>query len=227
MEKTNTATVSIEDLLAKPSSELTNAELKAVMDHREKHDKKKEEAARKEYQKDKEDFITYLAGAFQEQKEVLTGIKETAIKTTQELLKRIYEINGKELKTQKTFAIKDEKDTMKVVLDTQERFEFTEEAQVHINAIKELFKAKFEDRNKGFYNLLDSILMRNSKGDYDAKLLTKAKSEVKKLEDEALILEFDKLQDCLRVVGSATYLRVYAKNATNKWEDISLNFSSL
>ena len=227
MEKTITATASIEDLLAKPSAELTNAELKLVMDHRQKSELQKEENDRKEYEVDKQNFIKDLAGAFQEQKEVLTGIKNTAIGKMEDLHKRIYQLNGKEAKDQQKFSIKDEKDTFKVELQFQDRFEFTEEAQVHINAIKDIFKEKFENRNKGFYSLFESILLKNTQGDYDAKLLTKARTEVKKLGNEELITEFDKLQDCLRVTGTATYLRVYEKNKNNKWEAISINFSSL
>lgn len=227
MEKTITATASIEDLLAKPSAELTNAELKLVMDHRQKSELQKEENDRKEYEVDKQNFIKDLAGAFQEQKEVLTGIKNTAIGKMEDLHKRIYQLNGKEAKDQQKFSIKDEKDTFKVELQFQDRFEFTEEAQVHINAIKDIFKEKFENRNKGFYSLFESILLKNTQGDYDAKLLTKARTEVKKLGNEELITEFNNLQDCLRVTGTATYLRVYEKNKNNKWEAISINFSSL
>ena len=69
--------------------------------------------------------------------------------------------------------------------------------------------------------------MKNTKGDYDPKLLAKARAEVRKLDDTALIEEFDKLSDCLTVVGSAIYVRVYERDEQKKWKDISLNFSSI
>lgn len=217
----------IEELLQKPIGELSPEQLNEVMAHRQAEEKKKTEKAKEAYETDKQEFINDIVAAFKEQAEKLKGIKERGIGKGKELFERIYQINGKEAKEQKSFQIKDKEDKYKVVLDTQERFEFTEEAQVHINAIKDLFKAKFEDRNKGFYNILDNILMRNTKGDYDPKLLTKARIEVKKLGDEALITEFDKLQDCMRVVGTSTYIRVYERGEDKKWRDISLNFSSI
>ena len=39
--------------------------------------------------------------------------------------------------------------------------------------------------------------------------------------------EIEKLDSCQRVVGSSLYCRFYEKNERNKWQDISLNFSSL
>ena len=217
----------IEELMKKPATELTDQELQAVMDHKTKEKKRQWEKAREDYEADKNEFVNSLCAAFLEQSEILKGIKERAIGKAQELQKKLYEINGKEFKEQKSFQIKDKEDRRRVVLETQERFEFTEEAQIHINSIKELFKAKFESRNKGFYNLLDSILMKNTKGDYDPKLLAKARAEVRKLDDTALIEEFDKLSDCLTVVGSAIYVRVYERDEQKKWKDISLNFSSI
>ncbi|SDE73436.1 DUF3164 family protein [Riemerella columbipharyngis] len=220
--------MSLVELLNKPIAELSSAELEQVMAHKRAEERKALDTAREAYQQDKEAYIGQLLDAFKEQAETLKKIKGIAINEGLALNNRIYEINGKTPKEdQKTFTIKNEDDTARVVIDRQERFEFTEEAQVHITAIKDLFKEKFEQRNKGFYALLDSILMRNSKGDYDAKLLTKARLQVRKIGDEALISEFDKLQDCMRVVGTSTYIRVYERDENKKWRDISLNFSSI
>lgn len=219
--------MNIEELLKMPASDLSDDQMKAVMDHKTKEKRRAFDKAREDYESQKNEFVNSIKDAFQEQAEVLKQIKLRAIGKAQDLQKQIYAINGKEAKEQKSFQIKNKEDTCKVVLETQDRFEFTEEAQIHIDSIKEQFKEKFASRNKGFYNLLDSILMRNTKGDYDPKLLAKARTEVRKLDDTVLIEEFDKLSNCLRVTGSAIYCRVYEKDEHKKWKDISLNFSSL
>lgn len=219
--------MNIEEILKKPAAELTAEEFDAIAKHRKETARTEEEKARKTYEADKDEFITDIVSAFQEQAEKLKGIKERAIGKGNELRERLYRMNGKEPKDQKSFQLKDREDKYKVVIESQERFEFTEEAQVHINAIKELFREKFAGRNKAFFGLFERILMRNSNGDYDAKLLAKARAEVRKIGDDDLQAEFDKLQDCLRVVGSQTYCRVYIKNEQKKWQDVSLNFSAL
>ena len=138
----------------------------------------------------------------------------------------MYEIENKAVKDAKSFKLENE--TVRLMVEEKELFSFTDEAIVHINSIRDIFRKKFEGRNKAFYNLLDGILMKNSKGEYDPKLLTKARKQVKEIGDEELISEFDKLTDCQKVVGSAKYIRVYTKDAeTKKWNDITLNFSSL
>ena len=136
-----------------------------------------------------------------------------------------YQLEDKAVKEAKSFELKN--DNVKIVVENQDKFDFNDNAIVHINAIKDIFREKFEARNKGFYNLLDSILMKNSKGEYDAKLLNKARRQAKELGDEALMNEFDKLNDCLVVVGTAKYVRVYTKDDKNRWKDVSLSFSSL
>jgi len=136
-------------------------------------------------------------------------------------------VQGKEPKEQKSITQKSECGNFKVVAERQDRMEFTDEAQVHIEAIQDFLKSKFETRNKGLYNFLDSILMKNGKGDYDPKLLAKSKREATKLGYEELISHLDKLQDCQVVTGTAMYCRAYYKDEKGKWKDIVMQFSSL
>jgi hypothetical protein len=208
----------------KPAAEMTTAELEELLASKKAEANKEAERRKNDYLKNKNNFLDDLLASFNHYRDGLTDLKKSAINHSENFNRLKYEIDGKSLPNYKSFELKNEK--VKVVVDEQERFDFTDEAVVHINAIKEIFKAKFEERNKGMYALLDSILMRNSKGDYDAKLLAKARGQVKKIGDEALTAEFDKLQDCLIVVGTRKYIRVYVRE-DNQWQDVSLNFSSL
>jgi len=139
----------------------------------------------------------------------------------------MYEINDKEAPEVNTFSRISNDQKLKITVDRQDKMKFTDEASVHINAIKDIFKDKFEDRNKGMYKILDGLLIKGSKGEYDPKLLAKARRQVRELGDENLIAEFDKLDGCQIVEGTSLYCRAYIKNEHGKWEDVSLNFSSL
>lgn len=211
--------------VTKPVSELTAAELKALLKQKEADEIKQQNQRKEAYAKDKQSFLNEVLNRFKEVNEILSTLKAETITHAENFNALKYEIDGKPVKEAKSFELKNEH--IKIVVETQERFDFNDEAVVHIGAIKDIFREKFENRNKGFYNLLDGILMKNSKGEYDAKLLTKARKQVRELGDENLINEFDKLNDCLIVVGSAKYARVYTKDDKNRWKDISLNFSSL
>lgn len=208
-------------------SKLSAKDLKAELERREKAEKQKAEQEKKAYETDNEDFIEQFVSKARQLHNELEGFKKSCIAEANKLYIRMYQLDGKEPKEVKTFSRINKANTMKVTVDMQERFAFTDEAEVHINAIQEIFKNKFEDRNKGFYRVWEKTMMRNSKGEFDPKLLAKARAEVRQLGDTDLINEFDKLDECQTVIGSSLYCRFYIKDDKNKWQDVSLNFSSL
>ena len=209
----------------KPLSEYTAAELKELAKQKEAAEQEKQIKRKKAYDTDKENFLNEVATKFKELQSILSDVKNDTITHSENFNALKYELEDKAVKEAKSFELKN--DNVKIVVENQDKFDFNDTAIVHINAIKDIFREKFEARNKGFYNLLDSILMKNSKGEYDAKLLNKARRQAKELGDEALMNEFDKLNDCLVVVGTAKYVRVYTKDDKNRWKDVSLSFSSL
>jgi hypothetical protein len=211
--------------ITKPITDMSAAEIKEFLKQKETAEQSQQIQRKKAYEIDKENFLNEVSTKFKEVQSILSDVKNDTISHSENFNKLKYELEGKAVKEAKSFELKNE--NVKIVVENQDKFDFNDNAIVHINAIKDIFREKFEARNKGFYNLLDSILMKNSKGEYDAKLLNKARRQAKELGDEALMLEFDKLNDCLVVVGSAKYVRVYIKDDKNRWKDVSLSFSSL
>ncbi|WP_312311003.1 DUF3164 family protein [Empedobacter brevis] len=212
-------------IMNKPASEMSLDELLALADTKRAEIEKEAVKAKNQYLKDKSNYLQEIANRRFDIQQKMTELKQFEFENAEKFNILKYELDGKIVKEAKSFELKSE--TIKQVIENQDRFDFTDEAIVHIEAIKAILKEKFEGRNKGMYDLLDTILMRNTKGDYDAKLLTKARAQVKKLGDQRLIDEFEKLTDCLQVVGTVKYSRVYVKNEKGGWSDISLNFSSL
>jgi len=212
----------------KTLDQMSDAELSAEMEIRGKKQKAARIAARAKFEADNDDFLLHTSRKFLQLRGELRELKAYTLAEANHLYERMYTMNDKTPRETKSFTLKNKADTVKLTVDRQERFEFTGEAMVHINAIKEIFKEKFAKRNRGLYEILDGLLIKGSKGEYDPKLLAKARSQVRKLGDEILINEFDKLDDCQRVTGTALYCRLYVKNiTTKKWEDVSLQFSAL
>jgi hypothetical protein len=207
-------------------NEMSVEELFAFANKKKAEQLKKNTERKQAYYSDKNNFLDAVVSKYQEVQSVLKELKTTIIHEAENFNKLMYEIEGKPVKETKSFKLENE--TVRLMVEEKELFSFADEAIVHINSIRDIFRKKFEGRNKAFYNLLDGILMKNSKGEYDPKLLTKARRQVREIGDDELINEFDKLIDCQKVVGSAKYIRVYTKdNDTKKWNDITLNFSSL
>lgn len=213
-------------IMNKPASEMSVDELLALANQKQEAELKQAKQRKDAYFADKNNFLNDVVSKYQEVQDILKSLKKEAITHAENFNRLMYEIENKAVKDAKSFKLENE--TVRLMVEEKELFSFTDEAIVHINSIRDIFRKKFEGRNKAFYNLLDGILMKNSKGEYDPKLLTKARRQVKEIGDEELISEFDKLTDCQKVVGSAKYIRVYTKDAeTKKWNDITLNFSSL
>lgn len=208
-------------------TKLSAKELKAELERREQAEKKEQQKAVADYELDKEAYLQHQASKFQQLHNELKELKEYSIAEANKLYERMYKIKGKEPKEVNSFTLKNNADTIKVTVDRQERFEFTDEAMVHINAIRDIFKNKFAERNKGLYSILDGLLIKNSKMEYDPKLLAKARRQVRELGDQNLIDEFDKLDECQKVTGSSLYCRLHVRDDKGKWKDVSLQFSSL
>lgn len=206
---------------------LSREELQAELDRRAKAKETAQKKAEKDYEADKEAYLEHQAAKFKQLHKAMAELKEHAIKEANKLYDRMYEVKGKEPKAVNSFTLKNKADTVKVTVDRQERFEFTDEAMVHINAIRDIFKSKFEERNKGLYKILDGLLIKNSKMEYDPKLLAKARRQVRELGDKNLINEFDKLDECQKVTRSSLYCRLHVRDDNKKWQDVSLQFSSL
>ncbi|MDB0603156.1 DUF3164 family protein [Tenacibaculum maritimum] len=208
-------------------STLSEKDLQAEIQRRKSEALKTASKVRKELEADTDAFCEQTASKFLQLSSELKEVKDFTIVEANKLYKRMYAMNGKEPKEVKSFSRKSSDGKIMVTVDYQERFEFTDEATVHINAIKDIFKKKFSDRNKGLYNILDGLLIKGTKGDYDPKLLAKARKQVRELGDENLIAEFDKLDDCQRVYGTSKYCRVKVKDDNGKWKDVNVQFSSL
>lgn len=202
-------------------------QIKAYLADQESQEKAKKEKEYKGFINDQDDFIETAVTSFKTSHNELKQLKAFTIDRATQLYQKMWTLKGKMPKDVKSFQLVDKANKLKIVIERAERFKFTEEATVHIHSIKDIFKSKFEERNKGFYAVLDGILMRNSKGEYDAKLLAKARQQIKKLGDPQLIKEFEALEQCQMVESTATYARAYFKNESGKWEDINVQFSSL
>ena len=215
------------EAITQDPTKMTAAQLRELANQMEAQAKAAEQKEQRKLEQDRTDFLKATISKFLSVQNELKALKEFTIKEGNNLDARMWEINDRERPERNKFTIKDENDRYKVTIDQQERFEFTEEATVHITEIKEIFHNKFSERNKGLYNILEGLLIKGSKQEYDPKMLAKARRQVRELGDERLIQLFDNLDECQRVVGTSLYCRAYRRGENNKWEDISLQFSSL
>lgn len=208
-------------------STLTAEELQAEIERRKTAEQDAKIKEKKAFDSNKEAFLTHTSGKFNQLQAELRQLKDFTISKANELYEQMYRMEGKEPREVQSFQMKNKADTIKVVVDRQQILEFNENAEVHINAIKDIFQAKFESRNKSMYGYINDILIKNSKGDYDPRLITKVRQRASEEGHADILAELEKLEACRRVTGTALYCRCYIRNDKKKWQDITLQFSAL
>jgi hypothetical protein len=212
-------------------AELTEEQLQhleAQIEAKKQAKKREIEKAEIKWQKDVDDLVNFNCIKFQQMSEKLRKLKHTTIAQANELYERMFTIRGKEIKEQKSFSFKNTEGDLQIEVSRPDRIELSPQADVHITAIKEIFKAKYGKLNQGMYNIIDTLLSRNGQGDYDPKMLAKVRKHIYEQNSQELVNEFEALTQCQVITGSALYVRASALNKeTQKWESINLQFSSL
>lgn len=208
--------------------ELSAKQLREMLAKKEAEERSDMLQRQRDYEREKEAFVIDAVAKFKDFNEALSIFKSYLLKRGNELHDKMWEVYGKEAKDLKQFSLQNSDKNLKLVIERQEKLQFDESAEVAIGIIKDVLKSKFEGRNKAMYNIIDGVLMKNKKGDYDERLVTK----LRKYEGDVNSEEFSKALDILaksyNTTGSSTYARAYILNEANsKMEDVCIQFSSL
>ena len=183
---------------------LSVEELEAALAARKQLDFENEEKRKSELVTAENLLVNSIVDEYAQQSENLKALKELQAESIIQHNKKLHESLGKEPKEAKQITLSTDNGKRKVELVYSDQLGFNSEAPIHIEAIKDILKEKFKDVEAGYYDFLDGILIKNTKGDYDPRLLTKARQKASKLQNSAALLEeFDKLEKCRIVVGKS------------------------
>lgn len=185
-------------------------------------------AKRKEYDKLRDTYIDTVFGKMQELSEQLNGFKSESVKLGIELHTKMYEAYGRIPKDGiYSYTLTSADGMRKVMIERQWRCEYDETAEVAIGKIKEVLHDKFANRNNAMYGMLERVLLRNNKGDYDERLVAKLRAEEDKVNDPRFGEALTMLAQAYKPTTSQTYIRAYRKDDAGKWHDITMNWSRM
>lgn len=208
--------------------EMSTAELKALLATKEKAERAAQMKRKREYIGTRDAFLKRVISEMSDISFQLKELKQFSVKKGNELHDLLYEVYEKEPKDLKSFSLDSECGTYRVTIDSAERQAMDETADVAIGAIKDILRNKFASRNKTMYNIIDGILIKNNKGDYDERLIAKLRKFETDINDVEFSKELDNLSRAFYTYDTSIYVRGYVKNSeTNKWEAIPMQFSSL
>lgn len=212
----------------KSVEEMTAEELQELLDQKKKQERQAKEKREREYESRKDKFVMETARSFKQLHNRLKDFKEEVISTGNELHSEMYKVFQKEERDLKKFSLVTNDGLYKLTLERSDRQAFTEKAEVAINQIKDILRDKFSGRSKTMYNIINDILIKNNKGDYDERLVAKLRKQESKINDPKFSEALDILSDSYQVESTALYVRAYHRENPDKgWKDITLQFSSL
>lgn len=209
-------------------TKMSAAELKAALKAKQQAEKAEKANRKKTYDKLRDEYIETVFGKMDVLSRELRAFKDESVKLGLELHSKMYETLGRKPKDGiDHYSLTSADGMRKVSIERQWRCEYDETSTVAIETIRTVLREKFEARNKGMYGIIDGILIKNGKGDYDERLVAKLRKHEEAVDDKRFSEALDILAKAYRPTTSQTYIRAYRKSESGKWVDIVMNWSSM
>jgi hypothetical protein len=207
---------------------LSTQELRALLREREAEEGKERHALRKAYEADRDAYVSGLMQQMGELHERMAALKRTAIAEGEALHQRMYAAYGRvKRRDLDHFSLTSGDGSMKVVIERQHRCAYDDTSLVAIETIRQVLRDRFEGRNKALYAIIDGVLMKNSKGDYDERLVARLRKHEASVNDARFSEALDLLARAYRPTSTQTYLRAYRKGADGRWAELSMSWSAM
>lgn len=215
-------------MMAQDPEQLSTAELRTLLRERTKQEKAAREEARTHYARDRDAYVDRIFARMQVLSVELKAFKETSVAEGLALHERMYAAHGRTKKRDLDhYSLVSADGLRKVVVERQYRCAYDETSSAAIDTIREVLRSKFEGRHKGLYAIMDGILIKNNKGDYDERLVARLRKHEAAVNDPRFSEALDLLGRAYRPTTSQTYVRAYCKGPTGSWQDVVMNWSSL
>lgn len=209
-------------------STMSAADLKAALKKKQADEKAAKANAKLGYDKMRDSYIDTVFGKMDEMSTQLRAFKDESVKLGIELHAKMYETLGREPKPGiDSYTLTSADGQRKVTIERQWRCEYDETSTVAIETIRTVLREKFEGRNKAMYGIIDGILLKNNKGDYDERLVAKLRKHEEAVDDKRFSEALDILAKAYKPTTSQTYIRAYRRSAAGKWVDVVMNWSAM
>ncbi len=208
--------------------EFTEQELEAMLAEKKAAAKAKRNAEVSAYKKKLNDFIDLSIATAIPISEAMALLKKDVVVRGNELHDLMYEVYEREPKDLQKFSLVSDDGLRKVEIDRAPIHRLDETAEVHIATIKQVIYDKYAKVNKGFYAMVNDLLLKGNSEDYDPKMVVKLRKHSDTVNDIRFDNSLDGLSRATYQSGTSIYSRFYIKNeVTSKWELLPMQFSSI
>lgn len=207
-------------------TQLSTEELKQALAMREANEQKHKEQVRKNYEARRNALATQLVKEAFEIEAVITAFHEKAKKALMEFREESRQYGGLRANSKGGYSIESESG-MKATLRFHAIWAFDERAGMAEELLKEFLADTVKKRDVPVYEILMSLLERNSDGKLEPRRVMEIIKHESKFTDERWVKAIKLLKESYHEQASKYYMEFAVKNADGKWEAVNLNFSAL
>lgn len=207
---------------------VSTAELAAALKKKRKAERSQREEKVATYKRLRDTYLNTVFGKMEELSPTLIEFKSESVKLGLEMHALMYEVYDREKRELDNYTIADDDGLRKVVVERHHVCQYDETAEVAVGIIQQVMKDRFSGRNKGMYNILNDLLIKNDAGDYDEKMVAKLRKHQEEVNDPRFIEALDLLAAAYKPVGSRMYIRAYSRpTKAGKWREKVMNWSAM
>lgn len=214
--------------MGRAAAELSTDELRSLLRERESEERKQRKGLREAYERDRDAYVDGLLEEMGRLSAALQALKRSSSRQGDELHQRMYAAFGRVKRRQLDhYSLVSSDGQRKVVVERQHRCAYDETSAVAIETIRQVLREKFEGRNKAMYAIIDGILMKNGKGDYDERLVARLRKHEPAVNDARFSDALDLLARSYKPTATQVYVRGYTKDGGGRWREVPMSWSAL
>lgn len=204
----------------------TDEQLEAILEARKKQAQNAEKAKRRAYEKRRNDLVEMLVDEAAVLNIVIGEFKGKAFKTLGNFYNAMQEYGDVRDGNKGNFTIKNEKGDRIITFRHQIIKGFDERATLAEKKLKEFLETTVKVKSRDVYDLVTSLLERNSQGDYDIGLINRLYAIEDKFDHPAWKESIALFKQSYNETNTANYINFYTVDSNGNKQAINLQFAS-
>lgn len=208
-------------------TELTEEQLAAELERRQKAKKEAEKQAKKEYEEKRNHLVIELVHGAKQLHSIMKDFKQDAVTKLEDFYTVAQKYGDVRGNSKGGFGLRSEDGQYKVVLERNTKMEYDERAVMGEKLIREFLADMVKKRDAKAYKVIGALLQRGVEGKYNPAAVAALVKMESEYDDPRWVKGIKLFKEAPQTVLISMSVSFYQKDGTGKDQSISLTFSSL
>jgi len=210
-----------------PEQKHSAAELKKMLAEAEAAEKAEREKARLEYEQSKESTINALISAATSVNQIVSDFKKDVHLEFEKHAELLEQYGGIRSNSKGGFSLISKDGSLKVTRHRSTTPQWDERSEKALELISDFLRDTVKKRDVKIYDILQSFLQKNKKGDLEYSKVMQLLTHKDKYEDPRWIEGLDLLQESFSIQLRCYSYSFHQKDDQGSWEPIDINFHTV